>query len=173
MITDTTISLRAPEPSDVDALYLWENDRTLWPDGRTRAPLSRHQLWQYIDSYSADPLAEGQARFMIVDEETGESVGTVDLFDIDTVNRRAAVGIFVAPQQRRRGIALRAVKLIAGYCRVELGLRQLWATMAASNTASRSLFKAAGFAVAGRLRSWVRVSPSSYSDAYIMQLLLP
>ncbi len=173
MITDSIISLRAPEPSDVDTLYIWENDRTLWPDGRTRAPLSRHQLWQYIDSYSADPLAEGQARFLIVDDKSGESVGAVDLFDIDTVNRRAAVGIFVAPQHRCWGIALRAVKLIAGYCRMELGLHQLWAVTAASNTASRKLFEAAGFAVAGRLRSWVRVSQASYSDAYIMQLLLP
>lgn len=173
MITDSTISLRAPELSDVDALYLWENDRMLWPEGRTRAPLSRHQLWQYIDSYSADPLAEGQARFMIVDDKSGKCVGAVDLFDIDAVNRRAALGIFVAPQHRRNGIALRAVRLIAGYCHIELGLHQLWATTAASNTASRRLFENAGFTVAGRLRSWVRVSPSSYSDAYIMQLLLP
>lgn len=173
MITDGKIILRAPEPSDVDALYLWENDRSLWLHGRTRAPLSRHQLWQYVDSYSADPLSEGQVRFMIAEAESGETIGTIDLSDIDTKNRRAEVGIFIIPRQRRSGFASRALRLIADYCRFELGLHQLWATASASNIASRKLFETAGFVVTGRLRSWIRVTSTSYSDAYLMQLLLP
>lgn len=173
MMTDGTITLRAPEPSDVDAMFRWENDRTIWPDGRSRAPLSRHRLWQYVESYSADPLAEGELRLMIADNCTGEAVGCVDLYDVDAVNRRAGIGIVIDPAWRGRGYALKTLALIADYCRNDLGLHQLWAVAGAANEASRTLFERGGFTVAGRLRSWIRISGTSYGDAYIYQRLLP
>lgn len=172
MISDGKISLRAPEPSDVDALFIWENDCSMWFDGRIRAPLSRHQLWQYVESYSADPLVEGQARFMIVDISSRQALGSVDLYDIDIANRRAGVGVMIAPEYRRKGYASRAIALIADYCRDALGLHQLWAIVGADNTASRNLFAAASFSVAGYLRSWIRRSSSRYGDAYIYQRML-
>lgn len=51
------ITLRAPEPSDVDAMFRMENDPAVWPDGHTRAPLSRHLLATYVDNYTPDAFA--------------------------------------------------------------------------------------------------------------------
>ena len=72
----TRISLRGPEPDDLDSLYLWENDASLWPYGAMRAPLSRHQIWQYIDSYDGDVFSQRQLRMMIVDNLTGRAAGS-------------------------------------------------------------------------------------------------
>lgn len=70
------VHLRALEPSDVDRLYIWENNPDMWRYGFSPAPLSRHQIWEYVEKYDANPLAQGQLRLMI---DTGnDTVGTLD-----------------------------------------------------------------------------------------------
>lgn len=173
MITNRNISLRAPEPSDVTIMYAWENDRSNWRHGRTRAPLSMHQLDEYVRDYNPDILAAAQGRFMIVDNATGKSVGAIDLYDVDAINRRAAVGIVIDSAVRQKGFAADALNALADYASIDLGLHQLWAIVAADNLPAKALFTASGYDISGRLRSWVRINGQSYSDAFIYQKLLP
>ncbi|MCM1293677.1 MAG: GNAT family N-acetyltransferase [Bacteroides sp.] len=169
MTSDSKITFRAPEPSDLDMLFRWENDADAWRQGRTRAPWSRHALWQYIENYDADILAAGQSRFILMVDEL--PVGCIDLYDIDTINRRAGVGIYIAAEHRCKGLATASLAMMAYYCRIQLGLHQLWAIISADNTDSRSAFRKVGFKECGRLRSWIRVG-ESYTDALQTQLLL-
>lgn len=172
MIRGQGITLRAPEPDvDVDAMFRWENDSHAWSDGRTRAPMSRHQLWEYAENYSSDILSVGQARFIICRDDEIAQTGCIDLYDIDTLNRKAGVGVYVDARFRRMGIAKSALVALCEYCRVELGLHQLWAVVSGDNPVSCRLFESCGFVRAGRLRSWIRHG-ESYSDAYVMQRLL-
>lgn len=164
------ISLRGPEPDDLDNLYLWENDTTLWPFGSTRAPLSRHQIWQYIDSYDGDIFSQKQLRMIITDNESGKSVGTVDIYDFDARDSHAMVGIFVASDHRCKGYATEALSLINEYARLTLGLHQLAALVSTDNAASIALFKGCGYKSKGCLKSWIRQG-RTYSDALIFQRL--
>lgn len=171
MITDGRITLRAPEPSDVDAMFRWENDATSWTSGRTRAPLSRHALWEYVDNYTADITVSDQARFIITDVSSSQPVGCIDLYDLDMLNRRAGVGIYIDASERRKGYGRLALDLLCGYAQRELGLHQLMAVIVADNQPSRSLFRESGFKECGRLRSWVRCG-EHYTDAFVVQRLL-
>ena len=164
------ISLRALEPEDLDRLYLWENDTTLWPHGSTRAPLTRHQLWQYIDSYDGDIFAARQLRLMIVDNDSGEAIGTADIFDFDPHNCHAKTGIFVDTAHRRKGVAAEALALLSDYARECIGLHQLVALVRADNNPSIALFKRAGFKSSGCLRSWIK-NGHRYSDVLVFQKL--
>ena len=164
------IQLRAPEPADLDTLYLWENDPQLWPYGDTTAPMSRHMLQQYLDTYSGDLARDGQLRLIIVERNSGRAVGAVDLFDYHARDRRAGVGIFIDESCRRRHYALQALAWLNVYCPVHLGLHQLWATVSADNQPSRRLFEAAGYKTCGRLRSWLRQG-RKFGDAVIYQHL--
>ena len=155
----TEVRLRAMEPGDVDRMYMWENDRGIWPFGGTRAPISRHQLWEYAENYDANPFSAGQLRLIIetVTEGTPEACGTLDLYDIDPVNSRAMVGIMVAPQWRGHGIATRALTLAGEYCRDTLGLATLASEVAADNSPSITLFEEkAGFTRVATRPSWFR-----------------
>ena len=164
------VRLRALEPEDVDRLYIWENDRDMWPFGGTRAPLSRHQLWEYATNYDANPFAAGQLRLIIEHATAPDNAlpqnsqssqssqsshnsqnsqnshsspipcGVIDLYDIDPVNSRAMVGIMVAPQWRSRGIATRALELVGEYCRDTLGLATIASEVASDNLPSIRLF---------------------------------
>lgn len=95
-MSERQITLRALEPIDVDTLYRWENDPAVWDVGCTLAPYSRKQLWDYVDSYDGDIYSARQLRLMIA-LPSGETIGTVDLYDFDPANSRCAVGILISP----------------------------------------------------------------------------
>ena len=169
-LTLNNISLRAIEPDDTDTLYIWENDPSLWPYGTTRAPMSRHQIWQYVDSYDGDIFAAHQLRLMIVDKETSAAVGTVDLYEYDPRDGHAMVGIFIDSRFRRRGYASSALKLIEDYARRTVGMHQLAAMVAVDNQASVALFTKAGFKSRACLRSWIKKG-RHYCDVLVFQKL--
>jgi len=171
MLSDEFIRLRAPEPYDLDRLYIWENDTELWPCGSASAPLSRQQIKEYIDSYDADIFAARQLRFVIELRSSGEMIGTVDLTDFDPRDRHARVGVFVAPPHRCCGVAGRAVSMVMDYARSVAGMHMLLALVAVDNAPSRALFSAAGFSTCGRVRSYLRCG-RSYSDIIVYQALL-
>ena len=65
MLSTERITLRPLEPQDLEFLYRWENDTTLWQYADTVAPLSQHLLRNYIDNYDADIFRASQLRLMI------------------------------------------------------------------------------------------------------------
>ncbi len=155
------IFLRALEPSDVDCMYLWENDPEVWPFGGIHAPVSRHQLWEYANNYDANPFTAGQLRLIIEIYDPGSksrvACGVLDLYDIDAVNSRTQVGIMVAPAWRGRGIAATALRLAEDYCRDRLGLSVIAAEVACDNLPSMNLFgKKRGFELIACRPSWFR-----------------
>lgn len=167
---ESLISLRAPEPSDLDLLYLWENDPELWPCGDNPAPMSRHALSEYINNYTGQLSRDGSLRLVIVRMHDGQAVGTLDLFDYDPRNSRAAVGIFIDEHHRNHGYAADALHWLDTYASQHLNLHQLWAVVAVDNDPSRVLFTQAGYKSAGKLRSWLK-SGRHYTDALLFQKL--
>lgn len=172
LLTDRLITLRALEPSDLDILYKWENDTSLWEVGASIAPYSRKQLWDYIENYDGDIFNAHQLRMMIVSNSTGEAVGTIDLYDFDPVDRRAAIGVLIGTDHARNGYGSAAVRLILEYAATAIGMHQLYVYVPADNKPSLELFRKCGFKTAGCLRSWLRRA-NSYADVVIMQYLLP
>ncbi len=171
LLTDGTLRFRALEPTDVDVLMAWENDTSLWEVGATVAPYSRKQLWEYIDTYDGDIYRACQLRFMIEECCSGTAVGTADLFDFDALNRRSSFGLLIAREYSGRGYGARAAAILEQYCRLRLGLHQLWCVIPADNAASRALFQKLDYRISGRLRSWLRTG-ESYRDAYVYQKIL-
>lgn len=148
------ITLRALEPSDLEVLYLWENDPDVWRVSGTLAPVSRDRLARFISEQSYDIYATRQMR-LIVDVD-GVMVGSVDIFDFEPLHRRFGVGILIyADEHRRKGYASRVIELIKEYARNTLDLRQIWVTVDEDNSASVALFESCGFVLSARRREWV------------------
>ena len=74
-LTGKQIELRAVEPEDLDALYRWENDSSLWIYGSTVSPFSRYLLKQYIENYTADIARDKQLRLIIMRKESRQVIG--------------------------------------------------------------------------------------------------
>ena len=164
------VILRAPEPADVDFMYLLENDPKQWNDGVTFAPLSRKQLWDYVETYDGNIFASGQLRMIIELDNTKTVVGIIDLYDYDRINRRAYVGISVLSSYRNKGIGGLALEKLIVYSRDTLGMNQLAAVVRADNCPSLDLFKNYGFIETGRFKSWIRRG-NEWVDAIHWQLI--
>lgn len=165
-LTDGNLTLRAPEPDDLDSLYLLENDPRTWLDGATLAPLSRKQLWDYITTYDGDIFSAGQLRLVITLD--GEMAGVIDMYDYDKIARRAYLGVIVKEQYRGSRVASRALALMVDYARQRLDMRQLAAIVRSGNQASERLFASAGFSRTGCFPRWLRTS-TGWADALHFQ----
>ena len=150
------ISLRKIEPTDLPFLYQWENDASAWADGANHNPLSQQDLREYISSTTGDIYKDGQLRLVIqsVSPQDGLTIGCVDLFDFDPRNRRAAIGMYIAPQYRGQGIGREAVRLLEEYAFDFLHLRIIYAIISTSNTACSELYRQAGYTPSSVLPSW-------------------
>ena len=145
MIRGKNIELRAVEPTDVDLLYAWENDESLWHLSNTLTPFSRFDIEQYVLNAGQDIFAAKQLRLMIVISD--KAIGSIDLFDFEPAHKRAGVGIMVVKNERNKGYASEALHVLVEYCFNVLHLHQLFCNISADNQASISLFSKEGFEI--------------------------
>lgn len=169
MLSSARLRLRALEPEDVNLLFKWENDYTLWEEGITNVPFSRYELKQYIINVK-DIFSDRQYRFMIEDCLSKKAIGTLDLFEFDLMNLRAEVGIYIEKDSRQQGYASEAIELIKKYAFNFLNLKQLYAKICEENIISISLFEKCGFKNNGRLENWVKRG-DEWKDCLIFQCL--
>ena len=167
MTLDTALPscrLRALESSDVNMLYIWENDPAVWRVSGTCAPLSYQRIAQFIEEQGYDLYATRQMRLII--ECDGVAVGTLDIVEFDPQHLRFGIGILIYDtKERGKGYARAAIEAIKSYARDTLGLKQIWASIAEDNAPSIALFERCGFELCGRRKSWLR-----HHDHYIDQL---
>lgn len=152
------IHLRKIEPQDLPFLYQWENDALAWADGTNHNPLSQQDLRDYIASTTGDIYKDGQLR-LIIEEDSAlniqpSTIGCIDLFDFDPRNRRAAIGMYIAPEYRSKGIGKQAVEALERYAFDFLHLRVLYAIIATANEACSSIYRKAGYLPSSPLLYW-------------------
>ncbi len=169
-IKGQNIVLRAVEPSDIQYLYEWENDTSLWGVSGTVAPFSHHTLELFIEAQRTDIYSSRQMRLMICTVE-GETIGALDIFEFEPQHHRAGVGIVIAPTRRGKGYALDALKAIESYARLSLEIHQLWCNIEEDNAPSLALFAKAGYEKVGVKREW-NYTPNGYKSEILFQRLL-
>lgn len=164
------IKLRKIEPTDLPFLYLWENDASSWADGSNHNPISQQDLRAYIESTTGDIYRDGQLRLIIEEvrsqksEVSKQTLGCADLFDFDARNRKAAIGLYVAPEARGNGVGKAAIQALEEYAFTHLDLRLIYAVIATNNKACAELFRALGYVPSSVLKAW-----TLESDAIIWQ----
>lgn len=147
------VKLRKIEPEDVVWLYQWENDAAAWADGSNHNPLSRKDLRDYIESSTGDIYRDGQLR-LVIETKEGQTVGCVDLFDLDVRNRRAAIGLYIERESRGKGYAKEALEELEEYGFGFLKLRVMYAIVGVKNEACRRVFEQRGYVGSSELKGW-------------------
>jgi len=117
------------------------------------------------------PTTDSEVRQALVDGEEARQQGTkldlavvdpdlphlilggVSLNWVDPVQARAAVGYWLAPAARGRGVASRAVRLLTGWAFDVLQLQRLELTCGPDNIGSQRVAERTGFTREGLLRS--------------------
>jgi diamine N-acetyltransferase len=167
------LHLRAVEPTDIDLLYQWENDPSIWKVSNTVSPYSRFQIEEYVMNVQNDIYSSKQLRLMIVGQSgdiRGKAIGAIDLFDFDPFHFRAGIGILVREEFRGNGYAAEALELLIHYAFETLNLRQLYSNITPINTSSISLFEKYGFERCGIKKDWIRTG-NSWMEEWMYQLI--
>lgn len=169
MLRGEFVGLRARIESDVPILHseLYENVAT-----RSRAD---SRPWRPIPSgpFSPYALAEPsptEAIFSVVELGSHSLAGEAVLWQIDTHNRFAHLGMSLIPQFRGRGLAAEVVALLCQYGFRTRGLSRLQLETLADNDAMRRTAERAGFTLEATLRrsAWVE---GQFLDEVIYGLL--
>ena len=169
MLRGENINLRALEPSDLDVLYNWENDTSIWKVSQTIAPFSKNILAKYLENAHQDIFTAKQLRLMI--EKNNTAIGTIELFDFDPVNLRCGIGIWIVDEEnRRKGYAKEALTLIIKYAFSNLHLNQIYCNISSRNQASINLFGSLDFQLVGVKSKWNK-TPEGWEDELLFQLL--
>lgn len=174
MLLETNlIKLRALEPADLELLYQWENDTSIWKVSNTLAPFSKYILQQYIENSHKDLFENKQLRLIIELRKHPVSIpiGAIDLFDIDFLNARAGIGILIANEKNRNhGYSSETIKLIHKYALSHLGLNQLYCHIDEDNQPSLALFEKLGYQITGKQKQWKK-SENGWKDVFFLQHL--
>ncbi len=165
------IYLRALEPSDLELLYAFENNREVWKVSNTIAPFSKHILMQYLETVQNDIYTNKQLRLMICKVQSHQCIGTIDLFDFEPFHARVGVGILIFEEFRKQGSAIEAIDLVKQYVFDTLLLKQLYCNISSSNKESIALFEKCGFKQIGLKKQWNRLSSKEYEDEWLYQLI--
>jgi RimJ/RimL family protein N-acetyltransferase len=95
-----------------------------------------------------------QVQFALVEPSDEATVlGGTSLHGVELDQGRAAIGYWLAPQARGRGVATHAVRLVARWAFDEVGLARVELTCGPDNVASQRVAERCGFVREGVLRS--------------------
>ncbi len=141
MLKSDKILLRPLQLSDLDFLFEIENNKEHWKYGTENKQYTKEELTNYIANAKQDIATARQFRFVIDLKNT--PIGFIDLFDY-TANS-AGVGVIIAKNYRRRGLAKEALHLLSIYSFETLNLKRLDCNIEKDNLASIKLFTSFGF----------------------------
>ena len=136
------------------------------------APYSAVDARAYFAAQERGRVCGGEISFALVAPDDDTAVlGGASLYGIDRGERRATVGYWLIESARGRGLASRAVRLLAAWAFSELGTARLELTCAPENAASQAVAERCGFTREGILRSHM-VFKGARRDT-VMYSLLP
>ena len=138
MLKSHQISLRLLEDNDLEFLYTIENNPDNKKYGSSNGYISKETLRAYIKNSGADISVYCQQRFVIVLNNI--SIGLIDLFDFDQINRSAFVGVIVINEYQNKNYGSKALELLISYSWNKLDLLSLCVNINPANNISISLF---------------------------------
>jgi len=164
------VSLRKPEPRDIDALVRQKNDPEV-ADSLVgfAVSYSRADIEAWIERHRVD---RSEALWVITRGELdGPCIGHVGLYQIDHRVRQAEFGIMIGDKESwGLGIGATLTMFAANYGFDMLNLNRVHLTVLANNERAVALYRRLGFKEEGCLRQ-AQFKNGQYLDVLVMSLL--
>jgi RimJ/RimL family protein N-acetyltransferase len=148
-LRDGAIVLRQPREDDASGIAVAAADPevALWT--RIPSPYTKDDAFAWI-ALAGAALREGSAYHLLVTDAEGKGpLGSVGLEVRKRPEPHGELGYWMAAEARGRGIATRAVRLLADWGRDVLGLPVLEIHVLPENEPSRAVARKAGFQLTG------------------------
>lgn len=152
---------------NVEQFTEWLNDfNTTDYIGRSGATVTLDMEKEYLSRVNTDTVS-----FVIVTLEDDKMIGTIELKQIDNINRNATLGIFIGDKDYRdKGYGTEAIKIILEYGFKYLNLHNVNLDFMEFNERALNCYKKCGFQENGRRRKCKFVN-GRYYDSISMDIL--
>ena len=168
VINGERLFLRPITDADTDDIVRWRNDRGVWQYFLFREPLTpeMHRSWL------KNKVETGKViQYIIVERESGKSVGSVYFRDVDEKNESAEYGIFIGePRARGRGFGTETARLFTRFGLDVLRLHRISLKVLGGNEVARRSYEKAGFHTEGVFRDYVKLD-GVFTDVVFMARL--
>lgn len=154
-LRDDAIVLRPADMNDVDGITAACQDPEIQRFTRVPSPYGREQAVEYVQGVERGWVEGTHGIMSIRDASDDELLGSIGVMSLAEQPGTGEIGYWVAKEARGRGIATRAVRLLARWAIVDLGLERLELMTSVDNVVSQAVADRAGFAREGLLRSYV------------------
>jgi RimJ/RimL family protein N-acetyltransferase len=149
-LRDGDLVLRPKRQEDLDAITAACQDPEIPRWTFVPSPYTRADAEAYFE-HSAKEAAEGRAINLLAVDAQDRLLGSFGLMELDREPGYGEIGYWVVADARGRGVATRAVRLLADWARDELQLTHIDVLPHKDNVASRRVAEKAGFVDTGEL----------------------
>jgi len=109
--------------------------------------------------------------FSIIDNESNNSIGRSIIFDIDHINRKAMLGLFIGEKEYwNKGYGRESLNLLLDYAFNLLNLNSMMLGVSSFNKRAIKCYESVGFKEIGRRRQ-ARIIGNKYYDGILMDIL--
>jgi RimJ/RimL family protein N-acetyltransferase len=169
-LSDGSIALRRPTEADVPAVYAACQDPEIprWIPVVPQ-PYTEESARDFV-TWSDDSWERGNYSFVIVDAGSGELLGAIGM-GVNEQFKSGHIGYWVAAPARRRGVASRALRMLASWALGEGGLGRVELVTDPDNHASQGVAEKVGFRREALLRSHILHRDGRRRDSVMFSLL--
>lgn len=156
-LSDEVVRLRLMTDADVPAVIDAIGDPSIPRFTRVPEPYGEAEARQFRRANEAGLSAGTDLATLITDAADGTVLGAAGIYNLDPESGRCSAGYWVAAGVRGRGVATRAMRLLADYAFIELGAKRIELWIEPINVASLTVAERAGFTREGLLRSFMEI----------------
>jgi RimJ/RimL family protein N-acetyltransferase len=150
-LRDCDLVLRPRRPADAEAITAACQDPEIPRWTFVPSPYSLEDARAFLERSAEEAAAGKSVNLLAVGGHDDRLLGSFSLMELDHEPGHGEIGYWVAAEARGRGIATRAVRLLADWARHELGLTRIVILPHKDNPASRRVAEKAGFTDTGEL----------------------
>lgn len=156
------IQLRALEREDLRYIHLLNNDNKIMSYWFEEPYESFAELQDLFEKHIHN---QSERRFILMNDK--QTVGLVELVEIDLIHRNAEFQIIIDPQSQGKGYASIATKLAIEYAFTILNLHKIYLLVDKKNDKAIHIYQKTGFQIEGELKEEFFIN-GSYHDAIRM-----
>ena len=156
------IQLRALEREDLRYIHLLNNDNKIMSYWFEEPYESFAELQDLFKKHIHN---QSERRFILMDDK--QTVGLVELVEIDLIHRNAEFQIIIDPQSQGKGYASIATKLAIEYAFTILNLHKIYLLVDKKNHKAIHIYRKTCFQIEGELKEEFFIN-GSYHDAIRM-----
>ncbi|MFE3875029.1 GNAT family N-acetyltransferase [Kitasatospora sp. NPDC059146] len=170
-LTTDRLVLRAPQESDIDAIFAACQDAEIQRWTVVPVPYRRKDAEFFVHTLASEGVAkDSEFIWCVVERGTGRLVGAQAVTRKADDPAAASVGWWTVQEQRGRGYTVEAARAVARWALTDLGLRRLQWLAYVGNDGSRAVAERVGYRYEGTLRSYAD-QRGVFRDAWVASLL--